>query len=70
MSLRFGDVKIPYIKMVKPLKLECQHFIDYIVDDKQPRSDGLDGLRVARVLQAAQELMDKGGVPVNLEGLS
>ena len=70
LSLRFGDVKIPYIKLVEPLKLECQHFIDCIRDDEQPRSDGLDGLRVVRALQAAQESLDKGGVPVNLEGLS
>ena len=67
LSLRFGDVKIPYIKMVEPLRVECQHFIDCIRDDMQPRSDGQDGLRVVRVLQAAQESLDRGGVPVELD---
>lgn len=67
LSLRFGDIRIPYIKMVEPLKLECQHFIDCIQNDVQPRSDGLDGLRVVRVLQAAQESLDRGGVPVELK---
>lgn len=66
LSLRFGDVTIPYIKMVEPLRLECQHFIDCIRNDTQPRSDGWDGLRTVRVLQAAQESLDKGGVPVSL----
>ncbi len=70
LSLRFGDIKIPYIKMVEPLRLECQHFIDCIVNDRQPRSDGMDGLRVVKVLQAAQESLYDGGIPVHLEDLS
>ncbi len=68
LSLRFGDVKIPYIKMVESLRLECQHFLGCIRDDKQPRSDGNDGLRVVKVLQAAQESLDKGGIPISMEG--
>lgn len=70
LTLRFGDIKIPYIKMVEPLRLECQHFIDCIRNDTKPRSDGVDGLRVVKVLQAAQESLDKGGVPIRLEGIS
>lgn len=64
LSLRFGDVTIPYIKMIEPLKLECQHFIDCIVKGIQPRSNGIDGLKVVRVLQAAQESLLKGGFPI------
>lgn len=67
LSLRFGDITIPYVKMTEPLKLECQHFLDCIEKDEQPRSNGLDGLRVVKVLQAAQESLDNGGVPVKLE---
>lgn len=70
LSLRFGDVRIPYIKMVEPLRRECQHFIDCISENKQPRSDGWDGLKVVKVLQAAQDSLNKGGVPVFLEGVS
>ncbi len=70
LSLRFGDVTSPYIKMLEPLKLECQHFIDCIQNGKQPKSDGWDGLRVVKVLHAAQESLDKGGVPVCLEDVS
>jgi predicted dehydrogenase len=68
--LRFGDVRSPYIKMVEPLRLECQHFLDCIHEDRQPRSDGLDGLRVVRVIQAAQESLDNGGVPIRLRDMS
>jgi len=64
--LRFGDISIPYIKMTEPLKLECQHFLDCIKNNQTPRSDGLDGLRVVKVLQATQESLDKSGIPVDI----
>jgi predicted dehydrogenase len=70
LSLRFGDVRIPYIKMVEPLRVECRHFIDCISNGKQPRSDVLDGLRIVKILQAAQESLSKGGTPVRLEDIS
>lgn len=70
LTLRFGNITIPYVKMTEPLRLECQHFLDCIQNDKQPRSDGLDGLKVVKVLQAAQESLDKGGVPIKLGGIS
>jgi len=66
LSLRFGDISIPYIKMTEPLKLECQHFLDCILNNQTPRSDGRDGLRVVKVLQAAQESLDKSGMPVDI----
>ena len=65
-TLRFGDVTIPHILMEEPLKRECQHFIDCLINHKQPRSDGGDGLRVVQVLQAAQESLDQNGVPVRI----
>jgi predicted dehydrogenase len=65
-GLRFGDVTLPYIKMTEPLRLECQHFIDCVREGKRPVSDGVDGLRVVKVLEAAQESLKNGGVPVRL----
>jgi predicted dehydrogenase len=65
-SLRFGNVSIPYIKMTEPLKLECQHFLDCIQNDKVPRSNGRDGIRVVKVLQAAQQSLEKDGAPVKI----
>jgi len=66
MTLRFGDIIIPNIRMIEPLKLECQHFLDCIKHEQIPRSDGRDGLRVVRVLEAAQKSLDKSGVPVSI----
>jgi predicted dehydrogenase len=67
LSPRFGDVTIPYIKMTEPLKLECQHFLDCITNHRRPRSDGRDGLRVVRVLQAAQQSRNRNGEPVGIK---
>jgi predicted dehydrogenase len=66
-TLRFGDVVIPHIHMDEPLKLECQHFVDCVRDGAKPRSDGQEGLRVVRVLAAAQRSLEQDGVPVMLE---
>ena len=66
LTLRIGDILIPNIKNQEPLKIECQHFVDCILNNKIPRSDGDDGLRVVRVLTAAQESLKQGGVPVDL----
>lgn len=68
LTLRFGDIIIPSFQMKEPLKIECRHFIDCIRENKVPRSDGRDGLRVLKVLKAAQESIDKGGVPIKLKG--
>jgi predicted dehydrogenase len=65
-SLRFGDVLIPYVKVAEPLRLECQHFLECVRTRQQPRSDGYDGLRVAKVLDAAQRSLRKNGLPVSL----
>jgi len=65
-TLRFGDINIPRIDMAEPLKIECQHFLDCIIKNKKPLSDGYSGLRVIKILEAAQESLEKGGVPVKL----
>ena len=42
----------------EPLKLECRHFIDCINTGKLPMTDGAEGLRVLKVLNAAQQSLD------------
>lgn len=44
----------------EPLKLECRHFVDCIREGKRPITDGAEGLRVLRVLQAAEESAHSG----------
>lgn len=55
--LRAGDVLIPKLDFVEPLKVECQHFVDCIRTGETPRTDGRKGLAVVRALEAAQRSM-------------
>ena len=66
-SLRFGDIVIPRVPGGEPLALECEHFIDCLLDGKPIRSDGVDGLRVVRVLEAGQKSLKSNGEPINPE---
>lgn len=67
-TLRTGDIQIPFIKMQEPLKIECQHFIECIQQNKKPISDGADGLAVLKVLDAAQKSLNQGGMPIEIKG--
>jgi len=69
-QVRFGDILIPRVEMAEPLKLECQHFVDCVRDRKTPVSDAQDGLRVIRIIDAAQRSLDQDGVPVSVKDIS
>jgi len=69
LSLRFGDITIPSVKMTEPLRAEAEHFIHSIESRKEPKTGGRDGLKVVRVLMAAQESLKKKGVPISLRKL-
>ncbi len=69
-TLHFGDIHIPKIGNDEPLRIECQHFIDCIVDDATPRSDGYDALKVVKVLDAMERSLREGGRPVKTAELS
>lgn len=65
-GLRFGDITVPYIRVGEPLRIECDHFLQCVRERKQPLSDGLDGLRVVQVLEAADHSLEKNGAPITL----
>jgi predicted dehydrogenase len=44
----------------EPLKVECQHFLDCIVQNREPRTNGVEGLRVMRVLAQASRAVPQG----------
>ena len=48
----------------EPLKLECQHFLECIKNDQQPRTDGKEGLRVLKILHASQKSLDDNGCSI------
>jgi UDP-2-acetamido-3-amino-2,3-dideoxy-glucuronate N-acetyltransferase len=49
----------------EPLKEECRRFLECIVSRRNPETDGREGLRVLRVLNACQQAMEiRQAVPV------
>ena len=64
--LRAGDVLIPKLDFVEPLKLECQHFVECIRDGRQPLSGGYDGLDVVQALEAAQQSLARNGARIEV----
>jgi len=63
---RAGDLTIPKFDFIEPLQVECSHFVECIENNKIPLTDGFDGLRVVKVLEAAQKSMDNRGIPVEI----
>ena len=63
-ALRFGDITVPYIRVGETLRTECEHFLSCVRGRGTPRSDGQDGLRVVRVLEAASQSLAENGMPI------
>src|ERR1700687_21801 len=62
-SYRTGDMWSPNIEQIEALKVEASYFIDCIRNNKRPFNDGEAGLRIVRLLEAADEsLKHKGKV--------
>jgi predicted dehydrogenase len=60
-SYHYGDMFSPYLKLVEPLKVECQQFLDCIRTGAKCQSSGLEGLEVVRILEAASASLKNGG---------
>lgn len=63
--IRGEGICVPY-PTDEPLRLECEAFLQAITTRRPPLSDGQSGLRVLRVLQAAQRSLITNGQPVHL----
>ncbi|MCX8006571.1 MAG: Gfo/Idh/MocA family oxidoreductase [Coriobacteriia bacterium] len=64
-QLRFGDIHVPWVPLKEPLLVEVEHFVKCCQTGETPTSDGRDGLRVVRVLEAVDESMAANGAPVS-----
>jgi predicted dehydrogenase len=60
-SVRDGDVTIPKVAMNEPLKAECEHFLDCVLQGGVPLSDGATGVAVVRTLDAVMRSARAGG---------
>lgn len=59
LSIRDGDVHIPKIEISEPLKNQCKHFLECVRERKEPLTGGEEGLKIVRILEAAQESLTK-----------
>ena len=57
-----ADAEIVALESSEPLRAECQHFLDSIASRRAPVSDGAEGLRVLRVLDACQRALQNGAI--------
>ena len=67
LSVRVGDILIPRVNIKEPLGIECAEFIKAVKTRKPPRTDGWDGVRVLRVLEAASRSLSLGGTPMDIK---
>jgi predicted dehydrogenase len=63
---RAGDMWAPHISTKEALQTEIEHFIECVRTGAPPVSDGLSGLRVIEVLEAASRSIVDHGKPVQL----
>src|ERR1700733_5873546 len=60
-SYRSGDMWSPQVEQVEALKLELTYFVECIQNGTKPFNDGCAGLKVVRMLEAANESLAKRG---------
>jgi predicted dehydrogenase len=65
-SYRSGDVWAPKVEQTEALKAELEYFIDCIVNDRAPFNDGAAGLRVVKILEAADRSLKERGRAIEL----
>src|ERR1043165_7614471 len=68
-SYRTGDVWVPKLDSTESLSYLSDEFLGAIAERRQPLTDGHSGLRVVRLLEAAQQSISQGGRMIELATL-
>jgi UDP-2-acetamido-3-amino-2,3-dideoxy-glucuronate N-acetyltransferase len=58
-----ADAQPVELENSEPLAAECRHFLDCLESRRAPQTDGREGLRVLRVLEACQQSMQRKSAP-------
>ena len=66
-SYRSGDMWAPKIDQTEALKLEAKYFSECVRNNQTPFNDGIAGLKVVRLLEAAAQSLKDRGKPVQLK---
>jgi predicted dehydrogenase len=65
-SYRTGDMWSPRLEQAEALRVEIGYFVDCISNNKTPFNDGMAGLRVVKMLEAAEQSVRNRGALVQL----
>jgi predicted dehydrogenase len=65
---RAGDMWAPHLSVKEALQTEAEHFVSCILSGTSPISDGMSGLQVVKILEAASRSIANQGSPVSLFG--
>jgi predicted dehydrogenase len=65
-SYRSGDMWSPKIEQTEALKVELEYFAKCVVNNETPMNDGHAGLRIVRMLEAAEESLKAKGKVIHL----
>jgi UDP-2-acetamido-3-amino-2,3-dideoxy-glucuronate N-acetyltransferase len=61
-----GDPETIEIHQAEPLRVECEIFLQSMMNGRQCLTDGREGLKVLKILNASQRSLDQGGLKVVL----
>jgi predicted dehydrogenase len=65
-SYRAGDMWAPQVEQIEALRAETAYFLQCVESNKTPFNDGVAGLRVVRILEAADKSVRSRGEVVKL----
>lgn len=65
-SYRSGDMWAPQLEQLEALRQEMAYFVDCVNSGKEPFNNGVAGLRVVKMLEAASQSLSKRGALVYL----
>lgn len=65
-SYRSGDMWAPQVEQIEALRAETAYFLECIDENAKPMNDGNAGLRVVRILEAAEKSVRNRGEVVTL----
>ena len=68
-SYRSGDVWSPNVEKIEPLRNMMAHFANCILSRTKPLSDGVSGLRLVQVLEAADRSLEKNAAAIVVDNV-
>ena len=65
-SYHYGGVVSPYIHFEEPLRVACLHFLECVLERRQPLTDGHNGVEIVQIIEAAQRSLREGGIGISI----